>query len=60
MALHEEDERRALEGELWRLEQAWREAEEIAGIADNLLLPKGTSSFVDRHSKSDDGASGST
>ena len=41
MAIHEEDERRALEGELWRLEQAWREAEEIAGIADDLLLPEG-------------------
>ena len=39
MALHEEDERRALEGELWRLERAWREAEEIAAIADRLLLP---------------------
>ena len=46
MALHEEDERRALEGELWRLEQAWREAEEIAAIADNLLLPRGASDFV--------------
>ena len=41
MALHEEQERRALEGELWRLEQAWREAEEIAAISDNLLLPRG-------------------
>ena len=50
MALHEEDERRALEGELWQLEQAWREAEEIAGIADNLLLPEGTDEFVERHS----------
>ncbi len=40
MALHEEDERRALEGELRRLERAWREAEEIAAIADNLLLPR--------------------
>ena len=45
MALHEEDERRALEGELWRLERAWREAEEIAGIADDLLLPEGTTGF---------------
>lgn len=49
MALHEEEERRALEGELWRLERAWREAEEIAGIADDLLLPEGASGFVDRH-----------
>ena len=32
MALHEEQERRALEGELWILEQAWKEAEEIAVI----------------------------
>ena len=49
MALHEDDERRALEGELWRLEQAWREAEEIAAIADNLVLPTGTSRFMARH-----------
>ncbi len=37
MALHEETERRALAGELAALEAAWREAEEIAGIADTLL-----------------------
>ncbi|HEU4752212.1 MAG TPA: hypothetical protein VFU47_03815, partial [Armatimonadota bacterium] len=37
MALHEESERRALEGELAALEAAWREAEEIAHIADSLL-----------------------
>ena len=49
MALHEEEERRALEGELWKLEQAWREAEEIAAIADDLLLPEGASGFVDQH-----------
>jgi hypothetical protein len=36
MALHEESERAALEGELTGLETAWREAEEIAAIADNL------------------------
>lgn len=46
MALQEEDERRALEGELWRLERAWREAEEIAAISDNLLLPKEVEDFV--------------
>jgi len=39
MALHEEQERRALEGELQLLEAAWREAEEIAAISDDLLLP---------------------
>ncbi|HET7232455.1 MAG TPA: hypothetical protein VFJ16_20775 [Longimicrobium sp.] len=38
MALHEEQERRALEGELSLLEAAWREAEEIAAIADKLAL----------------------
>jgi hypothetical protein len=37
MALHEESERRALQGELAGLEAAWREAEEIAQIADSLL-----------------------
>jgi hypothetical protein len=37
MALHEESERRALQGELAALEAAWREAEEIAHIADSLL-----------------------
>jgi hypothetical protein len=36
MALNEESERRALEGELAALEAAWREAEAIARIADAL------------------------
>lgn len=49
MALHEEDERRALDGELGRLEQAWREAEEIAAISDNLLRPAAADEFFDRH-----------
>ena len=39
MITHEESERRALDGELYLLEAAWRSAEEIAGIADDLLLP---------------------
>jgi hypothetical protein len=39
MALHEEQERRALQGELMELEQRWRAAEEIAGIADSLTVP---------------------
>ncbi len=51
MALHEEQERRALEGELWVLEQAWKEAEEIAGIADNLFLPEGAEDFVREHGR---------
>ena len=36
MALNETAERHALEGELAALEQAWKEAEEIAAIADSL------------------------
>jgi hypothetical protein len=40
MAAHEESERRALEGELHLLEAAWRDAEEIAAIADDMLLPE--------------------
>jgi hypothetical protein len=36
MALHEQQERMAMEGELSGLEAAWREAEEIARIADAL------------------------
>jgi hypothetical protein len=40
MALHEDTERRAMEGELADLERAWREAEEIASIADSLLVAR--------------------
>ena len=39
MAAHEDVERRAMEGELAILEAAWRQAEEIATISDNLLVP---------------------
>jgi hypothetical protein len=39
MSAHEDAERRALEGELAMLEAAWKEADEIAGISDNLLIP---------------------
>lgn len=42
MASHEEQERRALEGELALLEDAWRDAEEIAQIADDMFLPEST------------------
>jgi hypothetical protein len=48
MALHEEDERRAMEGELWRLERAWEQAEEIAAISDALLLPEGVEDRFDQ------------
>ncbi len=52
MALHEEQERRVLQGELWELEVAWRDAEEIAEISDNLLLPEGTDDFIEEHRES--------
>lgn len=40
MAAHEDAERRALEGELHVLEAAWRDAEEIARIADDMFVPE--------------------
>lgn len=40
MAAHEEGERRALEGALADLEERWREAEEVAAIADSMTLPE--------------------
>jgi hypothetical protein len=49
MALHEEQERRALQGELKALEAVWKQAEEIAAISDNLLLPEGTEEFLEEH-----------
>jgi hypothetical protein len=39
IAHQDETERNAMEGDLVELEQAWREAEEIAAIADRLLVP---------------------
>lgn len=49
MALHEEQERRALAEELLTLELAWREAEQIAAIADNLFVPPEHEEFIARH-----------
>jgi hypothetical protein len=48
MALNEESERRAMEGELAQLERAWRDAEQIASIADDLLLPISVERFLGR------------
>jgi hypothetical protein len=48
MALHEEAERRAMAGELAMLESAWRDAEEIAGIADDMFLPASVQSSLER------------
>jgi hypothetical protein len=51
MATHEETERRALQGELNILEAAWREAEEIAAIADSLVLPPAIHEFLRKRGK---------
>ena len=48
MALHEEQERRALHGELALLESAWREAEQIAAIADRLTVPAAVEAEIAR------------
>lgn len=49
MAAHEDQERRAMvEGELAELERAWRDAEEIAAIADDLLLPASVDARLDQ------------
>ena len=48
MAAHEETERRAMQGELAALEAVWREAEEIAAIADQLTLPERVSQRLER------------
>ncbi len=48
MALHEEAERRAMQGELAELERAWREAEEVAAISDSLTLPQSVTEELER------------
>ena len=49
MTAHEDTERRALEGELDLLEQAWQQAEEVAAIADNLLVPAFVDDWMRKH-----------
>ena len=51
MAAHEDTERRALEGELHILEEAWKNAEEIAGIADDMFLPESVTENLARLKK---------
>ena len=51
MAAHEETERRAFEGELKELEEAWLEAEQIAAIADRLLIPEEIEEWIRQHKK---------
>ena len=47
MALHEEQERRAMEGERAMLEAAWRGAEEVVAIADGLLVDDSVSARLE-------------
>lgn len=49
MAVHEESERRSLEGELGVLAQAWKAAEEIAAIADDMFLPPRVAELLERY-----------
>lgn len=48
MALHEESERRAMDGELDALERAWRDAEQIAKIADDMFVPADIAQELER------------
>lgn len=48
IVVHEADERRAMEGELQALEDRWREAEEIAAIADRMFLPDDLDARLER------------
>ena len=46
MLTHEDDERRALGGELALLEERWKEAEEIANVSDNIFLPVSVTEWI--------------
>jgi hypothetical protein len=48
MSAHEEAERRALEGELAALREAWQAAETVASISDNMFVPASFASLVAR------------
>jgi hypothetical protein len=48
MAVHEDDERRAFEGELDALRKAWEDADALASIADNMFLPQSVASAYER------------
>ncbi len=60
MAAHEEVEQQAMQGELSTLERAWREAEEIAAIADRLILPAAVERAIEKYRNSSPRASGRT
>jgi len=55
MALFQDEERRAMEGELERLTEAWKEAEVIAEISDGLLEPQGWQALRARAKAARDG-----
>lgn len=48
MAAHEDSERRALRGELKALELAWKDAEEIAAISDEMFSPTAVRTAIER------------
>ena len=54
MAANEENERHALEGDLALLELDWKEAEEIAAIADGLLVPDGVQERLEEMKRSEE------
>ncbi|MEP6779362.1 MAG: hypothetical protein ABJC26_05685 [Gemmatimonadaceae bacterium] len=53
MSVHEEDERRAMEGELLQLEERWRDAEVIAKIADDMFVPQAINERVKKFGRHD-------
>lgn len=53
MASHEAEERLFMQGELWRLERAWRDAEEVAAIADSLTVPEWIGEWLGRGRRSE-------
>jgi hypothetical protein len=54
MALHEESERRAMNGELEALTRAWRDAEVIAKIADDMFVTAGVDAELARLKRAHD------
>jgi hypothetical protein len=48
LAANEDQERLFMTSHLWLLERHWREAEEIAAIADQLLVPEGVTRALDK------------
>jgi hypothetical protein len=59
MAVTEELERRALAGDADALTGRWREAEEVAHIADNMFLPAFVTDWLARHQRADGGGASS-